>query len=174
MTTWPISLPNTLTNGTLADAVQVMADLNALLNGINDYVGKGAGTQSTPANPTGTTSMVGVMMGLAGTFTPATTGRMQITITGNASSNTNNGGATFQIRTGTGAAPANAAALTGTARGVANSAESSSSSDFLPFCAQAIVSSLTLGTAYWIDLSLAAATGGTALLKNLVINAVEF
>jgi hypothetical protein len=136
-----------------------------------------ATAQSSPANPTGTTDTAGKMMGLAGSITPTQTGRMMIVVTGNLSNSTAaaGDGAKTQIRYGTGSAPANAAALTGTTAGslISMLLERATASDPFPFCVAAVVTGLTVGTAYWVDLSLAAITGGTAILTNLSISIVE-
>src|SRR5438309_1082651 len=70
---------------------------------------------ATPADPTGTTDTTGKMMGLAIAVTPLVTGRLKIFVSGSAANNTINDGAAVQIRYGTGTAPVNGAALTGTA-----------------------------------------------------------
>ena len=133
--------------------------------------------QSTPANPTGTASTTGVMMGLAGSITPIRSGIIKITISGDMTNGTNVDGAQVQIRTGTGSAPANQAALTGTARGglvrMTNPTDTRGGRVTVPFSTNAIVSGLTSGTAYWIDAGLAAITGGTATIANVSISAVE-
>ena len=127
---------------------------------------------AAPANPTGTTNTTGLMMGLAGTITPALTGRILVTVTGtifNTGTTIGNGGKT-QLRFGTGSAPANAAALTGTAVGsvLTSVNESTTASTKQPFCCTALISALTLGTAYWLDLSLAqVGGGGTATIADL-------
>lgn len=133
--------------------------------------------QSSPANPTGTTDTTGKMMGLAGSITPAQTGRIMITICGNISNSTAaaGDGAKAQIRYGTGSAPANAGALTGTTAGpqVSMLLERATASDPFPFSLTAIVTGLTVGTAYWIDIALAAVAAGTGIITNLGISAVE-
>src|SRR5271157_655935 len=76
-----------------------------------------ATTLSTPLNPSGTTNTTGLMMGLNQTMTPVKSGNVLVTICGVVANSTTADGATVQIRAGTGAAPTNAAALTGTAYG---------------------------------------------------------
>ena len=72
-------------------------------------------TQAEPADPTGTNNATGLMMGLAGAITPLTTGRLLIMLSGTlANATAIADGANVQLRYGTGAAPANADALTGT------------------------------------------------------------
>lgn len=133
--------------------------------------------QATPADPTGTTDTTGKMMGLAGSITPITTGRLLIIISGNLTNSTAaaGDGAKAQIRYGTGSAPANAAALTGTTVGnqVSSVLERATASDLQAFTCQAIVTGLTIGTAYWIDIALAAIVGGTGQAKNLSVSVAE-
>lgn len=130
-------------------------------------------TQSTPANPTGTSSTTGVMMGLAGTFTPVFTGRALIIICGDVNNGTNADGAKFQIRFGTGSAPANAAALTGTTAGALVNYTAAAAGQKCPFSLNAIITGLTLATAVWIDIGLAAVTAGTATINDVSISVVE-
>ena len=133
-------------------------------------------SQATPSNPTGTTDTTGKMMGLAGTITPVSTGKILIVISGDIANDTIADGAAVQIRYGTGTAPANADALTGTAVG---GLVSSTNPDIalatlnVPFSLNAIVTGLTPGTAYWIDTGLKAITGGTATISNVSISVIE-
>jgi hypothetical protein len=133
--------------------------------------------QVTPGNPTGTTSLTGVHMGMGSSiaFTPNKTGKVQLNISGSISNNTASDGAKVQARFGTGAAPANAAAPTGTASGnqptVTNNANTAGLK--VPFNVCVIISGLVLGTAYWFDLVLSAITGGTATITDLTANVAE-
>lgn len=135
--------------------------------------------QATPANPTGTTNTTGLMMGLAGAITPLYTGRVFISIVGCLSNNTGTAGngAKVHIRTGTGSAPTNGAALTGTVQGSAfltSVLERATANDLQTFTLTAIVQGLTLGTAIWIDIGLAAVVGGTGRAESISISAFEF
>lgn len=132
-----------------------------------------ANSQSTPANPALTASLVGVMMGVAGAFTPVRTGQVHITISGDMFNSVVADGVTAQIRTGTGGAPANGAALTGTARGNPVAYTAAVAATKSPFSITVIVTGLALGTAIWIDLAVAAVTGGNASVENLTVTAVE-
>ena len=128
--------------------------------------------QSTPANPTGTSSATQVMMGLAGSITPTKSGKVLIIISGALQ---NTGGATtntVQIRYGTGTAPANGAAATGTTAGAALQSAPTNGSGPEAFSINAIVSGLTLSTAHWIDVGLAA-SAGTGSIRTISISAVE-
>lgn len=139
-----------------------------------------ASVQTTPAAPVGTTSSTGVMMGLGGVtnITPATSGRVLIVISGTIKNSTGDSGAKVQARYGTGAAPVNGDALTGTAIGglvqchmVASG--STNLPPIAPFSVQAIVSGLSVATTYWIDASLAIITSGTATITDVSISVIE-
>jgi hypothetical protein len=133
-----------------------------------------ATSQATPSNPTGTTSTTGVMTGLAGSITPTVTGRVLVTISGDVFNATAIAdGAKVQLRTGTGTAPTNGAALAGTACGGNLNYVASTTAGKVPFSVTCVVTGLTLGTAVWLDLGLAAITGGTATIENVGISAHE-
>lgn len=148
---------------------------DSILTGNNAFVTKDL-YQATPADPTGTTSLTGVMMGLAGVLTPISSSRIAILISGNL---TNSGatagqGSKTQIRFGTGTAPASADALTGTVVGsLVSSILERNVADLQAFSCHGIVTGLTAGVAYWIDLGLAAITSGTGQAKNISITAFE-
>ena len=185
-----ISIANGGTGQTTANSA-----LNALLPSQAENVGKylltngnntswstiiGVSTNATPyqilpADPVTTTSTVGVMMGLAGTFTPSGTGNIMIIITGDMNTTGSGNGGQVQIRTGTGTAPTHSAALTGTARGSLIKYNNGGSQGIVsvPFTCNSIVSGLIPGTSYWIDISLAAITGGTARVRNITISIIE-
>lgn len=128
--------------------------------------------QSTPANPTSTTSATQVMMGLAGSITPTVSGKILIIISGainNSSGNVNN---TVQIRYGTGSAPSNGDAATGTAVGAARISSNANGGTPDAFTVNAVVTGLTPSTTYWIDLG-AACASGTLSIQTVSISAVE-
>lgn len=130
--------------------------------------------QATPADPTGTTDTTGKMMGLAGSITPHGSGTIFIQISGSMTQNTNADGGKVQIRYGTSTAPANADALTGTAVGnIVSLSFTTAASARHGWTCNAIVTGLSAGTAYWIDVGLAAITGGTASVKDISISAYE-
>ena len=129
--------------------------------------------QSSPGNPTGTTSATAVMMGLAGSIKLQGSGRILIMLSGDISNDTTADGATCRLRYGTGAAPANAAAATGTAVGNTVSFTALTGVLTVPFAQQVVVSGLTVGTTYWVDAAVAAVTAGTASISNLSLSVVE-
>jgi hypothetical protein len=133
-------------------------------------------TMSSVAAPTGTANTTGdgVMMGLAGTITPAISGTLLITVSGDITNGTAGDGGMIHVRTGTGAAPSNAGALAGTTCGSLQKYVSSPTTpDKVPFSKTCLVTGAALNTALWIDVSLAAITGGTATIADVDIVATE-
>ena len=137
-------------------------------------------TESTPANktaPANTTTYF--MQGLAGTITPQTSGNVKLTICGTVTqtSTTSGDGIIMQVSYGTGGAPANAAALTGTQTGnpVSSKAETTVTAANVarPFCAIGHAT-MTVGTAYWIDLAAKSlGTVSTTALTSVTVDAEE-
>jgi hypothetical protein len=130
-------------------------------------------SQTSPSDPTATANTTGVMMGLAGTITPATTGRILIMLSGDVQNDTNGDGVKTQLRFGTGAAPTNGDALTGTTAGGLVVFTAAAAAGRAPLALQATVSGLTFATAYWVDVGLGAITGGSAALKNISLTLFE-
>ncbi|MET4794608.1 hypothetical protein ABIF64_006786 [Bradyrhizobium japonicum] len=126
--------------------------------------------QAAPSNPAGVASFV--MLGLGSTchITPIYSTRILVTISGHAS---NGGAGTFTnltIRYGTGTAPANGASPTGTTATTPMSV--ASSTNLTPFSLTTIITGLTAGVAYWLDLS-ASPLSGTSSLGGINCTAVE-
>jgi hypothetical protein len=117
------------------------------------------------------------MMGLAGTITPVRSGKVMIMISGTIDNNTLGDGAQVQIRYGTGTAPTNGAALTGTTAGSLVKQINASLALLVPgagpVALNALVTGLTLSTAVWLDISLARISGGTARIRDISISAIE-
>lgn len=117
-----------------------------------------------PAAPTGTTSTTPVMMGLGSaiTFTPAGTGIVKITVTANVIISAGVAGSVLVGgRYGTGTAPANAAAASGTVFGPATDPTirvGVATSAGAPL-AIADRLALTAGVTYWFDLAVTQGTG---------------
>lgn len=141
----------------------------------------GAVTISTPANPTAPASTTTFFMqGLAGAITPKRSGNLLVTITGNliGSSTTAGDGILLQGSYGTGAAPANAAALTGTQAGgildYTNPTTVTAADINVPFTVCFVVKAAALGTALWLDLAAKCVNSASHVgLANLTVNAVE-
>lgn len=130
--------------------------------------------QSTPGNPTGTINTTGVMCGLAGSITPKFTGTVRAIIAANLGQTQNApDGTAIQIRYGTGAAPANGAALTGTAIGAQAVIELPTGADQSNGTCIATISGLTVGTTYWFDLSQRSGLGGLTIVLSPSVNLEE-
>ena len=120
-----------------------------------------------------TTSSTGVHAGLALAFTPRGSGRVMVVFTGEgANSSAITDRVVTRIRYGTGAAPANGAALTGTAAGLPQSSRSDNSLTE-SIGSHAVITGLTPGTAYWFDVSQACLAVGTVTLTNVLLTVVE-
>lgn len=140
-----------------------------------------AASQAQPSAPTAPANTgTFFMQGIAGAITPTKSGRVLLMISGNLTgiSTTAGDGIKLQLSYGTGAAPVNAAALTGTQVGstveYTNPTTVTAADINVPFSMQAYVSGLALNTAAWIDL--AAESVGTiskVALANLSVTAVE-
>lgn len=144
---------------------------------VSTLIGGGAAQQALPADPTGITSSTAAMQGIGTnmSITPLQTGRIHIVITGtifNATAIAD--GAIAALRYGTGTAPANGAAATGTAASNPVRYVAATTAGKVPFALTAVVTGLTLGTAYWIDLTLGNITAGTATITDISATAIEF
>ena len=131
----------------------------------------GISTQSAPGNPSGTSDTTGTMMGLAGAITPANSGVVLFMVHCTVANDTSGKTTLASLRTGTGAAPANAAALTGTAW----HSETTDSGGARVKKSMSLVArvALSAGTAYWFDLGLASPLGGTSSIADVSMTAVE-
>ena len=151
----------------------VVVGAGAIFTGDGE-VCSGARSQTGVAAPTGiTATSPAVMLGLAGSITPNAGGNVMITISGNVNSSVIADGASLQVSYGTGAAPANAGALAGTQVGQVVKYVASTVLGQSPFSLTVYVTGLVAGTAYWIDLAVAAITGGTATFADVNIVAIE-
>ena len=95
-------------------------------------------------------------------------------ISGDIIESVNSRGGQVQIRYGTGVAPANSDVLTGTTAGGLVKMNQNNLANRMPFSLNSIVTGLTVGTAYWIDLSLARiGASGTATISDISISVIE-
>lgn len=141
-----------------------------------------------PANPTAITSAGGLMAGLGAAaaafiITPQVTGRILVLVTGDIVESATAQTGTLQLRSGTGTAPANAAALAGTTVGGAVSFTSLTGVLTVPFSLIAIITGLAVpsinslgvtGAAVpvWLDLG-CTSSAGSIQPTNLTCTAIE-
>ncbi len=126
------------------------------------------------ASPVGTASATGVMMGLGSTFTftPTAGTRCIVTMVGYGSGS-NISTINIGSRYGTGTAPVNGAAITGTVGSLALSGYLAAAFASVSFCHSFIVTGLVVGTAYWVDLSLANVNSISSTVNNITFTAHE-
>jgi hypothetical protein len=135
-------------------------------------VRKGARINSRPSNPASTSSATLTMAGLAVSFTPTSSGSAIIIITGDMANSAASAGVTVQLRYGTGVAPSNGAAVTGTALTNVTTSNHPANAQ-APFSLVYYVTGLTPSTAYWLDIAQATVGGGTANVYDLNVSAAE-
>lgn len=133
--------------------------------------------QAYPGNPAATASTTLVMMGLGGSckITPGSSGKILLGISGVAFTNTAAVNFTFGGRYGTGTAPVNGAAVSGTRWGGAAdlTAKGGTAGVGIPFGLTDLVT-LTPATAYWFDIALLTSAGAdTAVVNTLSFTAAE-
>jgi len=134
-------------------------------------------SHANPANQTGNGTATLKMNGLGAagapcTITPTSTGRVVFTITGDLTNSVILDGVTYKLVYGTGGAPANAAAATGTVISATRTAAVSTAAQQQGFSVTASVTGLSL-VATWFDLQIADVTGGTASVLNIDCTAHE-
>lgn len=135
-------------------------------------VGPAAVANASPANPTGTGGTVMMGLGASCTLTPAFSTRAVVIFEFIAANNTATGASISQVKYGTGAAPANNAASTGTSAGTPKSFQSINANAPGSTTHVVLVTGLTPGTAYWFDIVLQAG-GGLASITNVDFFAFE-
>ena len=130
---------------------------------------------SGPFNPSGTSSTTLVMMGLGGTctITPIRTGRLFLEFVGIMFNATALDTTRVQAYFGTGTAPTNPTAVTGTSVGPLLPVASGTSNQSTAFSAGGIITGLTAGTAYWLDIALNV-NAGTGTAQSVWCNVFEF
>lgn len=125
-----------------------------------------APTKFQPANPASTVSTSLVMMGMGATctYTPTGSGLVQVNLVTYVNIATTVNQITTGARFGTGTAPANGAAVTGTRFG-SNADPVGSPSAITKYQAMVFLDVLTLtpGTPYWFDVALATNNGADAV-----------
>lgn len=128
------------------------------------------------ANPTGTASTTGVMMGLGTscTITPVYSGRVHVTFDADMSTGSSNSTTTHaQIKFGTGTPPSNGASPVGSNVSSQADAWISATSSQFAFSRSANLTGLTPGVAIWIDADFWG-NAGTNSLTNIHCSAMEY
>jgi hypothetical protein len=131
--------------------------------------------QANPSSPAGTTSSTGAMMGMGSTckITLVYGTRVRFEIQGYVSNNTSGDTTTAKLYFGTGLAPVNSVAFTGTQIGNSAQGTSGVSNSATPINMSGLVTGLSVGTAYWFDIDLLV-NGGTGSFNTPSCNAMEF
>lgn len=130
----------------------------------------GTTTVQTPANPGGTSNTASYVMAGLGTtckITPNISTRVFVSFEGGIQNTTTGDGTAYKLFYGVGTPPTNGAAATGTLIGASSLGFGATGANPVPFCKNAIATSLTNGSTYWFDLAQLASGGGTASFVNL-------
>jgi hypothetical protein len=131
-------------------------------------------------SPTGTTNTSYFMVGLgdaaggSAVITPVRTGNIFVNINGGMYNTTANDGVTARMAYGTGTPPIHHGAAAGTIVGSTQEHTVLNANEIGALSLSAVITGLTLGTQYWLDLQYAAATGGTAAVRFVTVCAFEF
>ncbi|HUR21672.1 MAG TPA: hypothetical protein VMZ90_12730 [Vicinamibacterales bacterium] len=128
-----------------------------------------------PGNPTATTSTTDVMMGLGSTiaFTPRQSGALRVTIGMMAANSLATKGVSATMYRGSGSAPTNGAAVTGSQTSGSKIFTATDNGAMTNIVLDAFATGLTVGTAYWFDVALKAVSGGTASILYINCNIQE-
>jgi hypothetical protein len=117
------------------------------------------------------------MLGYGTTITPARSGTILIMVSGDITHPTAAHGGQVQIAFGTGTIPVNGAAQTGTTTGgdvkFLNGSGNQAAAGKAPFSLQSIVSGLTVGTTYWVDLQAASTNISALTFGDVTISIIE-
>jgi collagen type I alpha len=131
-----------------------------------------------PTDPVGNVSTVEKAMGLACAYTPSFSGRCFLICAGIALNSSGPGnGTTIQLKYGTGTAPVNGATAGLGTRVAINATQhfvASTAAGQQGFTIVALLTGLTVSTAYWFDLTLQAVTAGGASVKDIQLTLLEF
>lgn len=139
------------------------------------YTAPTASVNYKSATPASSASLTAVMVGLGSTYTPGTTGIVEITLTGYAGTLTGVSTQTIGGRYGTGSAPANGVAATGNRWG-SSSDTVNHTNGVATVVAFAFTDrlALTAGTTYWFDLVQATGNATDSVqLSNISMNIKE-
>jgi hypothetical protein len=121
--------------------------------------------ESSLFNPTGNSTTAREMQGMAFQFTPQTTGNLKVTVNANLTNATDQAQASARMLYGTGTPPVNGVGETGTVLGNAMNSNVSGANGQNNTCATHLLTGLTVGTTYWLDMSLKSSVSSS--LANL-------
>jgi hypothetical protein len=131
----------------------------------------GAMSVRTPSGHT-FTSATYKMHGIAGALTPLTTGTVTVLLSGDVTINSGSW-CTYNIKYGTGAAPAFNAANTGTGIGTPIRL-APGNGNYAPLVANGAVSGLSVGTAYWFDINFKSEDGvSNCVTADITLTMIE-
>jgi hypothetical protein len=144
------------------------------INGANIQKAKAA-TNSLVASPSAVTatSPTYKMLGLAGTITPKFNTAIFLSITGLVSDAILADVITLQLSYGTSTAPSNGTALAGTQVGSIYAITQAVATDVTGFNLSAVITGLSAGTAYWLDLALGSSGGHAITCTSVNVAAHE-
>ena len=129
---------------------------------------------SIAASPVGNSTTTRNMQGVGFQFTPAATGNVLILVTTGLANGVDQVQASARMLYGTGTPPVNGVAETGTLLGQAMNVNSSGANGQGGGSQAVYLSGLTVGTTYWLDLSLKSSTGGDlAICINIQFTVIE-
>ncbi len=129
---------------------------------------------ATAGNQTGTTSTAAFKMnGSATAITPAVTGNVLVMWSCFGANSTLLDGGKIRLAYGTGTAPANGDAATGTLTGAEQWWVSAVANQYVGLSSAVLITGLTPSTAYWLDWQIEAITGGTASIFDTVLSYME-
>ena len=145
--------------------------------GFSPYVKAAAPVTFKPTPPAAVTSLTLVMCGLGTTcqFTPTVTSKVLVILTGYMTTNTTQTAVTAGGRYGTGTAPANAAAVTGTRWGSNTDInfEAAVQGQDDAFALNEVLT-LTGGTTYWFDVALLTSNAAdAAVIRHVSMSLVQ-
>ncbi|MEM3844811.1 MAG: hypothetical protein QXU98_03820 [Candidatus Parvarchaeota archaeon] len=141
--------------------------INTILNNIKVQVSK-------PQNPNAIQAATPANAGLGVTYTPSTTGRILIIVTGQVGNTNANEGANIQLAYGTGTSPTNGSQATGTVLGNSYAVMSGINNQYFPFTFTYVLTGLTIGTRYWFDLQANVIGSGNVMIQSVTVLIVEF
>jgi hypothetical protein len=157
-----------LTNDSVTPGSDKFYGTNAA--GAKGFIARNLAALAFYLTPSGaTSSAVGVMMGMGATvtITPTRSGIVAVWFSTDVTSAVVGAGPQIQARFGTGTAPANGAAVTGSVAGGVATCVIAIAGGYLRLAQSYLLTGLTLGTPYWFDVSLKNfATAGSVTMQN--------